>query len=171
MKNRARSSSRSWRRWASRVITGLTAAYWGVFPIGVAAQDIAPTATPEAGYAWVIFGADTVVAEVAGSGSDRSRGLQNRDVLPAGTGMLFTFDSHDKRTFWMKDTLIDLDLAVFDEGLRVTEILALKAESLELRDTETVVFMALEVPGGWFALNGIEVGSEAIVVLGADPDS
>ena len=129
-----------------------------------AAQD------PEANYTWVTFGADTVVAEVAGSGSDRSRGLQNREAVPAGTGMLFTFDSFEKRTFWMKDTLVDLDLAVLGEDGTILEILTIQAQSLELHDTEHVVFMALEVAAGWFAERGIGVGAQAVLVEGGPPE-
>lgn len=77
--------------------------------------------------------------------------------------MLFTFDTHEKRTFWMKDTLVDLDLAVLDSEYRIVEILSMEAMSLQLHDTEHVVFMALEVPGGWFAEQGIGVGDQAVI--------
>ena len=146
----------------------LVAAAFFLSPSAAAGQSDPDDGTPAQGHAWVIFGADTVFAEIAGSGSERSQGLQDRDEVPSGTGMLFTFTSHDKRTFWMKDTYVDLDLAVLDEDHRIVEILHLEAESLELRDTEHVVFMALEVPGGWFAEKGIEVGDQASIVLGPD---
>lgn len=121
---------------------------------------------PEEGHAWVIFGSDTVFAEIAGSGSARSQGLMNRDEVPPGTGMLFTFTSFERRTFWMKDTYVDLDLAVLDEHNRIAEILTMTAESLTLHDTETVVYSALEVPAGWLAEKGIDVGAHATIVLG-----
>jgi uncharacterized membrane protein (UPF0127 family) len=170
VKNRARSSIG--RQLAERVVplgaTLLVLAGSGA--CAVAGQAHPAALGPEAGYAWVIFGADTVVAEVAGSGSDRSRGLQNREAVPAGTGMLFTFDSFEKRTFWMKDTLVDLDLAVLSEDGAILEILTMQAQSLELHDTEYVVFMALEVAAGWFAGQGIGVGAQAVLVEGGPPE-
>ena len=131
---------------------------------GAASAD--PGVTPQAGTAWVIFGSDTVVAEIASTAAERSRGLSNRDSVPPGTGMLFVFDRTEERTFWMKDTFVDLDIAFFDERYVVREILHLEAESMELRDSSVPVFMALEVPGGWFEEHGIAVGSTAEIVFG-----
>lgn len=159
MKNRARSSS-----WLTYGIGALAVAL--VWAAASASALHAQADAPEEGHAWVIFGSDTVFAEIAGSGSERSRGLMNRDEVPPGTGMLFTFTSFEKRTFWMKDTYVDLDLAVLDEQNRVAEILTMTAESLTLHDTETVVYTALEVPAGWFAANGITVGAQATIILG-----
>jgi len=170
VKNRARSSSRALGPGLSWKVGLVGLALIGSDPGSVVAQATAAEPGPEPGYAWVIFGADTVVAEVAGSGRDRSKGLQNREEVPAGTGMLFTFETHDTRTFWMKDTLIDLDLAVLDDMNRITEILTMRAESLELHDTQHVVFMALEVAAGWFAQKGVGVGAQATIVWGAETD-
>src|SRR5690606_8934481 len=56
---------------------------------------------PGPGYAWVIFGADTVVAEVAATAAERERGLMYREAVPDGTGMLFVFEDNRERAFWM----------------------------------------------------------------------
>jgi len=115
--------------------------------------------------ALIVFGSDTVVAEIASTGAQRSRGLSHRAEVPAGTGMLFIFDRTEERTFWMRDTLVDLDIAFLDEDYVVQEILQMKAETSDLHDSSVPVFMALEVPGGWFATHGIEVGSKAEIVF------
>ena len=50
---------------------------------------------PALGKAWVVFGTDTVLAEVASLPEQRERGLMNRDSVPDGTGMLFVFPNHE----------------------------------------------------------------------------
>lgn len=137
------------------------------------AQDPPPSPAiadgPVPGAAWVIFGVDTVAVEVAATAQQRSRGLSNREAVPAGTGMLFVFERTEERTFWMRDTLVDLDIAFLDEGYQVLEILRMEAETLDLHDSSVPVFMALEVPGGWFAEHGVGVGSVATIVFGPTP--
>ncbi|MGR4065781.1 MAG: DUF192 domain-containing protein [Vulcanimicrobiaceae bacterium] len=52
----------------------------------------------------------TLHLEVAATQSQRERGLMDRSVLPANTGMLFVFDADGPVDFWMKDTLVPLDM-------------------------------------------------------------
>lgn len=48
--------------------------------------------------------------EIADTVPKRSRGLSFRESVPPLTGMLFIFDSKAKHSFWMKDTLVPLDI-------------------------------------------------------------
>lgn len=52
----------------------------------------------------------TVKAELAITPQEAEKGLMFRTELPEGTGMLFIFKEDDSRYFWMKNTLIDLDI-------------------------------------------------------------
>jgi len=126
-----------------------------------------PASLPATGMAWVIFGADTVHAEVARTSGERSRGLMNRQELPAGTGMLFVFDDQQIRSFWMQDTFIDLDIAFLDEGLRIVDIQQMMALSQEFHESRAPAMFALEVPQGWFDGRGVRVGDWAEVVFSA----
>lgn len=123
---------------------------------------------PPAGHAWVIFGTDTVRAEVAATADQRARGLMNRTDVPEGTGMLFVFEPEDvvERTFWMRETPVDLDVAFMAEGYRIFRIARMEANSSTLHSSGAPVFAALEVPGGWFDSHGIDEGDSAVVVLG-----
>ena len=60
--------------------------------------------------------------EVADTSSERVLGLMNRDSLPADEGMLFVYDEPANLTFWMKNTLIPLDIIFIDLNGRVINI-------------------------------------------------
>lgn len=48
--------------------------------------------------------------ELADTEKERKAGLMNRNYLPYNGGMLFIFDKEGYYSFWMKDTLIPLDI-------------------------------------------------------------
>ena len=124
------------------------------------------TRLPAPGMAWVVFGADTVVAEIASVPEQREKGLMDRDEVPDGTGMLFVFPRSEERSFWMRDTYVPLDIAFFDDRNRVVGIKQMEALDESLVDSEIATPLVLEVRRGWFADRGIEVGATATVVFG-----
>lgn len=135
------------------------------------AASVSPSAgridpAPSPGTAWVVFGADTVVAEVASTPEARERGLMFRDEVPDGTGMLFVFDREETRSFWMQDTFVDLDIAFMDAGFRVVDVQTMEARSTDFHESAAPALYALEVRAGWFAERGIDVGEVAAVRFG-----
>jgi hypothetical protein len=99
-----------------------------------------------------------VQVELADTPEKRERGLMFRKELADGHGMLFLFDEEAEHSFWMKDTLIPLDMIFVDSSGRVTGIIA-RARPLTLEPRRggrcrTV----LEVPGGWAEAHGVRVG-------------
>ena len=48
--------------------------------------------------------------EIADTEKKRSYGLMNREEIMTDNGMLFIWDKSEKRNFWMKNTLLNLDL-------------------------------------------------------------
>jgi uncharacterized membrane protein (UPF0127 family) len=121
---------------------------------------------PPSGTAWVIFGADTVRAEVARTSAERQRGLMYRDDVPPGTGMLFVFDEAQVRSFWMQNTYVSLDIAFLDADLRVVDIQQMEARSEDFHESRAPAMFALEVQKGWLGEHGIEIGDQAQVVFG-----
>ncbi len=121
---------------------------------------------PPVGSAWVIFGADTVVAEVAASPQERADGLMYRETLPDGTGMLFVFPDVAPRSFWMRNTYVDLDIAYMGSDFRIVSIKQMTALDETSIPSDAPAQYALEVRQGWFAERGIEVGALPEVVFG-----
>lgn len=60
--------------------------------------------------------------EVADSQSERKRGLMYREKLSIDKGMLFVFPEEDERGFWMKNTLIPLDMIFVDSEGEVLNV-------------------------------------------------
>src|SRR3989344_7424660 len=58
----------------------------------------------------VVIGDDTISVEIADTPPERAQGLMYRNDLPAGQGMLFIFEQAGYHSFWMKNTLIPLDI-------------------------------------------------------------
>ena len=110
-----------------------------------------------------------VQVELADTPQKRERGLMFRKELADGRGMLFLFDEEGEHSFWMKDTLIPLDLIFVDSAGIITGIVArARPLTLELRNGGPSR-MVLEVPGGWAAANGVRVGDRMRVEgLGGD---
>ena len=132
----------------------------------LAEQAPSPTVGPPAGYAWVIFDADTVVAEVAATAEERSEGLMYRDEVPDGTGMLFVFPDTQVRSFWMANTYVPLDIAYLDPSYRVVDIMQMEPLVTESYVSSAPSMYGLEVRQGWFGENGIGVGAQAEIVFG-----
>ena len=124
-----------------------------------------PSSAANVATALVVFGNDTVRAEVANTSALRSQGLMYRDAVPDGTGMLFVFDREAERSFWMQNTFVALDVAFIDSNFRVVDIQQMEPESTEIHDGASPAMFALEVRQGWFAEKGITVGDRCELIF------
>ena len=93
--------------------------------------------------------------------AERAQGLMHRESLPRFAGMLFVYESPQPVAFWMKNTLIPLDMLFFDGAGRLTRI---KASAAPHDETPVVggdaVRYVLEINGGLAAELGIDPGAE-----------
>ena len=64
----------------------------------------------------------TYSLEIAKSLTQHSKGLSGRTSLCPSCGMIFVFDNESTYPFWMKDTLIPLDLIWLDHTGRIVTI-------------------------------------------------
>ncbi|MBD3329954.1 hypothetical protein GF354_00315 [Candidatus Peregrinibacteria bacterium] len=63
-----------------------------------------------------------VNVELAQTEEERAEGLMFRENLPQDKGMLFIYESEQLSSFWMKNTLIPLDIIWIGEDMRIKNI-------------------------------------------------
>jgi uncharacterized membrane protein (UPF0127 family) len=94
---------------------------------------------------------------VADDGAARAQGLMGVVDLGGLRGMLFVFDSDGTAAFWMKDTLLALDVAFFTAEGSLVDLLEMEpcpADPCPVYQPLAPYRYALEVPAGGFA--GVE---------------
>lgn len=105
--------------------------------------------------------------EVADSPSERGKGLMGRTSLEAGKGMLFVFETEGEYVFWMKNTLIPLDMIWIDEGGRIVFIKEsaqpCKTDLCESFGPDKKAKYVLEINGGMNEKLGIKIGDQAVL--------
>lgn len=100
------------------------------------------------------FGGKQLCVDVCDTESLRTSGLMGVKLLPEGCGMLFVMDDVGPASFWMKNTLIPLDIAFLDEKFRIIEIDEMEPH-VGKKSCKGPVKYAVETNRGWFRRNGI----------------
>lgn len=101
----------------------------------------------------------TLDVEIAATEDQRRIGLMFRNSLEPGTGMIFLMPTQTRQIFWMKNTLIPLDMIYVDDNLRVVGVVAQAApRTLSQRAVDAPSRYVVEVPGGFAAEVGIAAG-------------
>ena len=100
-----------------------------------------------------------LLVEVADTPEERARGLMFRESLPEEQGMLFVFEQEGQASFWMKDTRVPLSITFIEGEGEIVDIQDMEPLSEELHGPAEPYLYAVEVNQGWFAENGIGVGS------------
>jgi len=99
--------------------------------------------------------------ELADTEETRALGLMHRERMARSAGMLFIYDRPTAPSFWMRNTLISLDMIFVDPTGRVSHI---HHEAVPLDETPIPggenVLMVLEINGGLARALGVSVGSE-----------
>jgi hypothetical protein len=99
--------------------------------------------------------------EVAKTPAEQATGLMNRSALAPDRGMIFPFPSPRVASFWMKNTLIPLDMIFVRADGTIANVEA-NTVPLSLQPVFAVepVAAVLEIPGGRAAELGIEAGDK-----------
>ena len=91
----------------------------------------------------------------------RSRGLMHRESMPRSAGMLFVYDKPQPVSFWMRNTLIPLDMIFMDETGVVQRVHdnAVPLDETGIKGGDDIQFV-LEINGGLASRLGIVEGAE-----------
>ena len=106
-----------------------------------------------------------ITVEIAETERQHERGLMRRESLGKDQGMLFVFNEDQPRSFWMKNTIINLSIGYFDHSKKLIDIQEMKAVA-SVMETNPPPYpsaqpatYALEMSEGWFKKNKIKLGA------------
>lgn len=110
--------------------------------------------------------------ELALTPEEKAKGLSGRKALCDQCGMLFIYDTPDYYSFWMKDTLIPLDIIWFDKNWQVVDYLAFAQPQGAREEADLPIYrpkqkaqFILEVPGGTTTrITNFKIGSKADIL-------
>lgn len=126
------------------VATGACAADVKFYPLSIHAKD----------------GAQMFQVELANTPESMARGLMYRKSLDADKGMLFVFPTEQTVSFWMKNTLIPLDMVFIAKDGTIGHIhpMAKPLDESPISSTMPIVAV-LEIAGGQAAKRGLQPGN------------
>jgi uncharacterized membrane protein (UPF0127 family) len=111
---------------------------------------------------FIIIKNQRVKVYIADSIDKRTEGLMHisTDELKDNEGMLFIFDQEERLSFWMKNTIIPLDIAYVDKNGKIVDIQQMQP----LRETgypsKSPAKYAIEMKQGWFQEHKIKIGDD-----------
>ena len=111
-------------------------------------------------------GSEIFEVEVAQTPQQLARGLMFRPRLAENEGMLFIFEDEQTRSFWMKNTLIDLSIGFFDKNQTLVDVQEMKSgkgvpdSALKSYLSVKPAKYALEMNTGWFDKKKIKIGTK-----------
>jgi uncharacterized membrane protein (UPF0127 family) len=115
----------------------------------------------------VTIGKKNLSVMIADTEAKREQGMMFKTTWPKNAkGMLFIFEDQNRRSFWMKNTLLPLSLGFFDsEGVLLETASMDPPKSLAQVKIDRVLSLkpakyVLEVPKGWFKKEGVKAGSK-----------
>lgn len=159
----------------------LSLAALGVFALLAGCGDKEPKApaapkTIEDRFA-IKVGDRTVRMQVALFPVETQQGLMHRPSLGADEGMLFVFERSQQMSFWMRNTLIPLDIGYFNAAGELKEIHPMYPHDERPVTSRGQMQFALEMNQGWYRTGGIRAGAkldlaalaDAIRARGLDP--
>lgn len=114
------------------------------------------------------LGAQEVVTEIARTPVEHQVGMMWRTNMAEMEGMIFIFNDAGRRSFWMRNTLVPLDIAYIAPDGTLLEVHAAQPrnETPLPSDSDRVQFV-LETRQGWFQRNHVQPGMQIRTEKGA----
>lgn len=108
-------------------------------------------------------------AEIADTPEKHARGLMFRRCLKDGYGMLFVFPDDEVRSFWMKNTLIPLDMIFLNGDKQVVDLFAsvppCRRDPCPSYTSALPARYVLEIAGGLAKKLKLEIGDKIFVAI------
>ena len=104
----------------------------------------------------------TIQVEIVKTDIERQKGLSNRISLDDDSGMLFVFSKPDIYPFWMKDTLIPLDIIWIKDNkiVDMTQLQPQHGDNISSYTPKEPANYVLEVNANYTKNNNISIGDE-----------
>lgn len=101
--------------------------------------------------------------EIADEPAEQARGLMYRQEMGKNQGMLFIFPSDRQGSFWMKNTLISLDIIFITADKKILNIVAeAEPQTTTPRSPEGYYRYVLEINGGLSETLGLAPGDQVV---------
>ena len=104
--------------------------------------------------------------ELAISNEEKQRGLMFKESLDKDKGMLFIYNEESKQSFWMKDTLIPLDIIWIDKYSKIVNIATVepcKKDPCEIYSPDENALYILEINAGLTNEDDIKEGDIVVI--------
>jgi uncharacterized membrane protein (UPF0127 family) len=139
----------------------------------VSAGDASASVTASTGGTSISFetsaGKTVISVEVADTFEERTKGLMYRKSLESNKGMFFVFETDQPLNFWMKNTLIPLDMIFLDGNYSVVKIQKnaqpCKKDPCQIYSSGRAAKYVIEVNGGMSDKMGLKVGDKAQLTI------
>lgn len=110
-----------------------------------------------------------ITAELAITDEERTRGLMFRKEIPEDYGMLFVFEYEEKQGFWMKNTLINLDIIWLGKNRKIVHmeknVPPCRSEPCKVYYPSEPALYVLEIKGGKGDRENLKIGDTLLFEL------
>jgi len=114
----------------------------------------------------VTINGETVSVKIADTKTEQAKGLMFKKNLDENEGMLFVFDSERRHSFWMKNTLIPLDMIWVNSNKEVVHIEhsapPCKESPCPTYSSDQPAQYVLELNGGWSIRHNLNLGDTLV---------
>ena len=142
-------------------------------------KEDAPPAVPKGPEAWfpIKIGSVELKVQVMVRSMELQQGLMHRAMLGDDEGMVFVYPDEGGRSFWMRNTLIPLDIGFFSPSGELSEVRQMNPlDETPITSYSSEIQFAIETNQGWYHENGVKPGAKldmkaleaAIVARGFD---
>ena len=117
---------------------------------------------------YVQLGDAKVIVELAVTPEEKAKGLVHREYLDENKGMLFIFEDEKAPSFWMKNTLIPLDMIFINSDNKIVDILVAepcKKDPCKSYTPKADAKYVLEVNAGFSERHNAKIGDEVSIKI------